>query len=180
MSLKCVIFGKGASGSSRHHGCSSAGSGRSDMGPEGENVNSKSGSILTEIFRRSNCEFKIWTNLFRWLQCWCWDLAALRWGWLRWRSGSETSFPAIRLREKSGGYIWFLCQALTQTFRILSAMPRNAMGKVNKKELLKTVFGTPTGQSWRKNTNLRKIMVQRYFKKPKTLFKLFLQVNLIT
>jgi len=31
--------------------------------------------------------------------------------------------------------------------RILSAMPRNAMGKVNKKELLKTVFGPPTAQS---------------------------------
>ena len=28
-------------------------------------MNSKSGSILTEIFRRSNCEFKIWTNLHR-------------------------------------------------------------------------------------------------------------------
>merc|ERR1712130_201900 len=28
--------------------------------------------------------------------------------------------------------------------RILSAMPRNAMGKVNKKELLKSVFGPST------------------------------------
>ena len=88
----------------------------------------------------------------RWLLCWCWDLAAPRWGWRRWKSGSVTSYPATKRPGKSGKDHPSHCMCFTWPFQDSICDAKKCHGKSEQE-------GTSENSIWRPNI---KMNVQRH------------------